>query len=84
MRYEEILKLSTVLVASRESSYEELEQKKTEIEDKTGLQKIELLDFEEVDVSSTELRGMIERGEDPGDMLPEGVYEIIKENGLYR
>ena len=84
VRFEEILELSTILVASRESSREELEQKKNEIEYKTGLHKIELLDFEEVDVSSTEIRNMIERGENPGDKLPDGVYEIIKENGLYR
>ena len=84
VRYEEILKLSTVLVASRESSAFELEKKRAGIVEKTGLDKIEILDFDEVEVSSTGIRSMIERGEDPGDLLPAGVYDVITENRLYR
>ncbi|MBR4513747.1 MAG: nicotinate-nucleotide adenylyltransferase [Lachnospiraceae bacterium] len=84
VRYEEILELSNVLVASRESSREELEQKRDDIVKKSGLNSIELLDFEEVDASSTAIRAMIKQGENPGDMLPDGVYDIIMENGLYR
>ncbi|PKL35930.1 MAG: nicotinate (nicotinamide) nucleotide adenylyltransferase [Spirochaetae bacterium HGW-Spirochaetae-1] len=35
-------------------------------------------------VSSTDLRIMISRGEDPADLLPTGVYDYIKEKNLYK
>ena len=37
-----------------------------------------------VDISSTEIRSLIEKGEDVSQLLPESVYDFIKERGLYR
>jgi nicotinate-nucleotide adenylyltransferase len=45
---------------------------------------VHLLDGVHEDVSATELRERLERGEDCGDVLPEGVMEYIRARGLYR
>ena len=43
---------------------------------------IKVFDEEIIDISSTDLRGMLKRGEG-NKLLPEGVYSYIKEKGLY-
>ncbi len=42
------------------------------------------LDCDKVQVSSTEIREKIERGENVSDLLKKEVYEYITDNGLYR
>ena len=37
----------------------------------------------EIELSSTEIREMVKRGEDISDLVPEKVAEYIKENKLY-
>ena len=36
-----------------------------------------------IDVSSTEIRGILSAGGDAGGLLPEGVFDYIRQNGLY-
>jgi len=44
---------------------------------------VKLVEMELYDVSSTDIRRKIKQGEDVSQLLPEGVLEYIKENGLY-
>lgn len=46
--------------------------------------RIELLRHPVIDVSSTRLRELLAQGEDPGELLPAGVYDYIRRHGLYR
>jgi nicotinate-nucleotide adenylyltransferase len=46
--------------------------------------RVHVLDGVHEDVSATELRERLERGEDCADVLPEGVMEYIRARGLYR
>jgi nicotinate-nucleotide adenylyltransferase len=41
------------------------------------------LDLEPLDISSTELRAHLGRGEDPGDLLPDPLGEYIRRRGIY-
>lgn len=43
-----------------------------------------LNDAPRIDVSSSELRGRLERGEDVGDLVPDVVADYIARRGLYR
>jgi nicotinate-nucleotide adenylyltransferase len=43
----------------------------------------EVIDFDQVDVSSTCVRARIERGEDLGGVVPDAAAEIIRAKGLY-
>jgi len=45
---------------------------------------VELIEFDPVEISSTDLRQKLARGEDTGDYLPEAVKKYIREHGLYR
>ena len=42
-----------------------------------------LKDVPTIPVVATDIRARIRRGENPADDLPPGVWEYIKENGLY-
>ena len=42
-----------------------------------------LLSLDPHPASSTEIRAMLSRGEDPGELLPAGCLEVVKERGLY-
>jgi nicotinate-nucleotide adenylyltransferase len=42
-----------------------------------------LLDLSPVEVSSSDVRGQLARGEDPGRALPAGVLEYIRRQGIY-
>lgn len=46
--------------------------------------RIMLLDTGLLDISSTQIRQMISRGEDVADLLPTAVYAFIQANGLYQ
>lgn len=47
-------------------------------------ERVHLLNGVYEDVSATELRDRLRRGEDCADVLPHGVMEYIRERGLYR
>ncbi|NIM59553.1 MAG: nicotinate (nicotinamide) nucleotide adenylyltransferase [Candidatus Aminicenantes bacterium] len=46
--------------------------------------RIFLLPIEALDIASTEIRGIIKRGDSIKGMVSEGVEDYIKENGLYK
>lgn len=46
--------------------------------------RIRLLPHAVVDVSSTQLREILKQGQNPGELLPPGVYAYIREHGLYQ
>ena len=48
------------------------------------LGRVKVLNLPVIEVSSTELREKIAKGEDTGDMLTEKVRAYIDERGLYR
>ncbi len=84
VRYKEILEKVTLLCARRACDREKMQEKAEEIIAGAGLGTIYFLDTPEFPFSSTEIRNRVKAGEDAADMLPAGVYEYIKENGLYR
>lgn len=45
--------------------------------------RIHLIDSDRIDISSTQIRRMIQKDEPVGKYLPDGVDEYIKEEGLY-
>lgn len=77
----EIAKLCTLLVYPRDSkdNISELVQKRREEYGAT----IGVIDAKCIDVSSTEIREMINAGEPVTGLVPEKVIEYIKEKGLY-
>lgn len=82
--YNEILKLSTLLVAQRESDYDDMEKYAEKIVSDSGYGEINFLRTESVDAASSYIRNAISDGAIPYDLLPEGVAEYIALNKLYR
>lgn len=78
-RYEALLKECHVIAAARENdSYADM------LECANELGRVKVLNLPVTEISSTELREKIARGEDTGDMLSEKVKAYISERGLYR
>ena len=77
--WEEILSLAFVAAASRENGF------KADLSNFTEQQKerIVLLDIEPLEVSSTEIRGIIARNGEDSDLIGDKILDYIKENGLY-
>lgn len=78
-RWEDILNLAAVCSAIREKG------KKLDYSGFTDEQKKRLIPVEAdpVEISSTEIRAMLAKGEDASAFLDSGVVAYIKENGLY-
>jgi nicotinate-nucleotide adenylyltransferase len=76
---ERLMELSEWIVVSRPGF---------KLEELTGVVgaegRVHLLDGVHEDISATELRERLERGEDCADVLPARVMEYIRERGLYR
>lgn len=83
-RFSDILSMVTLTGVSREGGVrkEELERFAEERLRRYG--KCTILEFSPLEISSTELRKMLAAGTDPGELLPEGVKEYIKQKGLYK
>ena len=82
---EALLELVTPLVIHRD---EDLDQALEGIEGSLPAHLLEklrggLLSIEPHPASSTAIRAMLERGEDPGEHLPQGCLEVVREHGLY-
>jgi nicotinate-nucleotide adenylyltransferase len=83
-QYEEILHMAALAPFQRENGERSpaFSAQKAHLEETYGA-RIQLIDLEEpVEVSSTQLRQALERGEEPKE-LPIGVYGYILRNGLY-
>ena len=81
-----ILSEVTLLAAPREYDKEHtgMLEHKAHLEEKYGA-RIGLIDAEEIDISSTGLRGMLEKGlyDEVSGLLPERVLSYIKDTGMY-
>ena len=78
----EIGKLATLCVAERDQRRERNSFSWSEAEDMLGHRPIRV-SWQAMDVSSTDVRAMLERGEDATEYLPIGVMEYIRKNQLY-
>lgn len=81
--FEEVLRMCTLLVVNRESSYVKLKETGDYLACTYGAD-IRLLNTEEFDASSTEIRQKIKNGICVSDKLPEKVLQYIRDNGLYK
>ena len=82
-RAERIFELATIVCVPRcEGEYGELEVLASEYKEKNGA-KIRLIGTNPFEISSTRIREMIVNGENLGNILPDGVAEIIKRENLY-
>ena len=83
--FDEIFKLCTLVYVRRENDpeIERLIEEKVSIFRSKYEAKIIELKSETLEMSSTDIRKAIETGEDVSSMVPESVFEYIKENRLY-
>ena len=84
-RYTDILSLCNLVFVRRETDSEldgEIFEKISFLEKQTG-RKIRHIKIDPVEISSSELRQMLQDGEDTGNYLPEKVENFIKEKGIY-
>ena len=84
-RYTDILSLCNLVYVRRETDSEldgEIFEKISFLEKQTG-RKIRHIKIDPVEISSSELRQMLQDGEDTGNYLPEKVKNFIKEKGIY-
>lgn len=80
---EEVMGNCVLIVADRgEKTKEALENKRNELKERFRAD-IRLLPSRKFDLSSTEIRARIERGESVRYMVPDDVISYIKEQGLY-
>lgn len=80
---EKIFHSCHLLAAARNgASDEEMEKKVSELKRKYNSE-ISLLKFPEIQISSTDIRNKVAAGNSCRYMLPDSVYEFIKDNKLY-
>lgn len=83
-RYRDILDIASICTASRENGNQR--EKIIDFSNKLdGLDKnrFHLLNSDAVEVSSSQVREKIKKGEDVSSLIPEKVYNYIVEKGLY-
>lgn len=81
---EDIFQLCKLIVFNRPGySIENIQEQKKKLEAKY-FNKIHLLDIALLDISSTDIRNKIVEGKNVSYLLPENVYNIIKELNLYK
>lgn len=80
-----IFSLATILVAAREDEVSEkgLLGEKRSLEEKYGA-RIELLPVRNIEISSTQIRDRVRRGQSIHFLVPENVEQYIRDHGLYR
>ncbi len=83
-RFEEILSMCTLAYASRlESDCPEASAKIAMLRDRYGAKILEI-SLDPIEISSSEIREMIRRGEDASRYLSTAVIDFIRERGLYQ
>lgn len=83
-QYENILKKAVILCARRgNADYEILNQTRHSLLEKYPYARIEFLHTELINISSSELRNMIQEQKDISKWIPEPVRNYMKENHLY-
>lgn len=80
-RYDKLLREVTLCTAPRDERTRHI--LKTYAEEKLSGGKYFIADFEPVEVSSSEIRQKLKNGEDVSRIMPENVYNYIREKGLY-
>jgi nicotinate-nucleotide adenylyltransferase len=81
---EEIFQLCHLLVARRDGkSRSEMRKKAKDLSERFQA-KIHLLEFQEMDISSTKIRERIKRGENMTDLLPEKMAQEIERKGYFK
>ena len=82
---ETILRLATLVAAEREYADRprSFEAQERYLEERYGAD-VAVLQFEEMDISSTEIRERAARGEDIRSLVPAAVAEYIEGHQLYR
>lgn len=83
-RYKDILKLVTLCTSGRENEGEKhkMYEYASALEG-LDMNRLFILKSPVLKVSSSEIREKIKQGEDTSALLPSGVYDYIKEKGLY-
>ncbi|MBQ8412451.1 MAG: nicotinate-nucleotide adenylyltransferase [Lachnospiraceae bacterium] len=82
-RYQDVLSMCTLLVATREKQDLDIVTMGDKLMSEYDFCHIEYIDMEEYDDSYTEIRESINDGVMPYDILPKEVCEYIEENKLY-
>jgi nicotinate-nucleotide adenylyltransferase len=83
-RFEDILSMCTLAYASRlESACPEASEKITMLRERYGARILEI-PLDPIEISSSEIREMIHKGEDAAAYLSSPVLRFIDERGLYR
>lgn len=82
-KYEEILRMCTLLVAQREENYNEMKRFSDNLRNDFGFANIDFLDVKPYDAASSDIRKKIHDGKLPDDILPDVIVKYIKENKLY-
>ena len=78
-RHEALLKECHVVAAARDNdSYADM------LEYANELGRVKVLNLPVIEISSTELRNKLSKGENCGDMIDQKVMEYISERGIYR
>lgn len=82
-KYEEILKMCTLLVAQREDSTEEINAFKDKLTRALSYAKVRFLKVEPYEAASSDIRKSISEGKIPDGKMPEVIVKYIKQNKLY-
>ena len=83
-RFEDILSMCTLAYASRlESACPEAAEKIRMLRERYGARIVEI-PLDPIEISSSEIREMIRKGEDASAFLSPAVLDFIRERGLYR
>lgn len=82
-KYEEILKMCTLLVAQREDSPEEINAFYDKLTKAVSCAKVCFLKVEPYEAASSDIRKNISEGKFPDDIMPPVIVKYIKEKNLY-
>ncbi len=82
-KYRDILKLAKLLVASRNSDYDDMVRFSDSLISEVGYGFVDFIKMEEYDAASSEIRKMIGQRNMPFELMPQNVSQYIINNNLY-